>query len=113
MSVSLQTGVFRVLDEQGATRGTAFLLTGALAVTCHHVAEKTGWRIRLALHTGGEPVEAKCSPEDRHPEQDVAFLRLAYTPAGAQPLRLGRAGESGGHDYLSLGYPADGSVQGR
>ncbi len=113
MSQSLEKAVIRILNQQQETVGTGFLIADRLAVTCAHVVEaarpSTGNIIQtqfLCDPTGTRTLAMVCtagwSPAN---QEDIAFLELKGMAAGAVPLKMMLAKDSGGHRYTVLGYP--------
>jgi HEAT repeat protein len=110
----------RILDADGNTTGAGFLVAGRLAVTCAHVVEAAGsgpgQAVRVRFHRAGQPQAARVLAEgwspcqhDKNPSgDDVAFMEL--DTCEGQPVALGFSAQSGGHDFLALGYPEGGSV---
>jgi len=117
---ALEASVMRILDADGNTAGAGFLVAGRLAVTCAHVVEAAGsgpgQAVSVCFHRAGQPQAARVlaegwssCPNDKVPSgDDVAFLEL--DACEGQPVTLGFAAQSSGHDFLALGYPAGGSV---
>lgn len=100
-----ETSLIRIL--RGAeTRGTGFVVSQTMAVTCAHVIEKMGRkpgdRILVQFHAGGEQREASvlerywspsapAKPEDR--AEDIAILQIDIgnmgLPEAVAPAKLG------------------------
>ena len=120
MPQALEASVMRILDADGNTTGAGFLVAGRLAVTCAHVVEAAGsgpgQPVSVRFHRGGRPQAARvlaegwspCPRGQAHSGDDAAFLELDV-PEG-QPVTLGFAAQSSGHEFLALGYPEGGSV---
>ncbi|MGO4457938.1 trypsin-like peptidase domain-containing protein [Streptomyces sp. M-16] len=111
---ALPTATAQVLSPDGQPAGAGFLVAEGVLVTCAHVVEAAGGgpggRVQLlfphlagAPRTEGEVLDgAWRAPAD----EDVAIVRLAGTPAGAQVLPLGSAEGCRGHRVHSYGFPA-------
>ena len=129
--LDLTVGIVRILYPSGSTAGTGFIVhRDGIIVTCAHVVQDCGAgpgdTVRLAFHTTGEEREATVERNWwRDPKaEDVAILRLhGPLPEGVEPLPLGLAQHSRGHDFSSWGYrlaevfpsglAAEGKIQGR
>ena len=113
MTQSLEQSIFRVLDADGETTGTGFLVSESLAVTCAHVVEMAQVepgsvvRVRFECDENGDSLPALVLPESwsAASSKDIAFLRLAFIPEEARPVRLAYARRSDGHTYEAVGYP--------
>ncbi|MCB5167423.1 trypsin-like peptidase domain-containing protein [Streptomyces bambusae] len=110
----LPPAIAQVLGPDGQVAGAGFLVADGVLVTCAHVVEAAGGapggRVRLVFpHVAGAPgAEGEVLHENwRAPEaEDVAFVRLDATPAGARVLPLGSAAGCRGHRVRSYGFPA-------
>jgi hypothetical protein len=119
MTVDLRSVVVRVLDLQGVTAGTGFLVDDeGLLVTCAHVVDLAGsgpgGTVAVAF-LGDEPRPASVEAEYwRPPEaEDVAFLRLdGPPPEGARSLPLGSATGARGEAFRAYGFPKGKPTQG-
>ncbi|MFJ9821011.1 trypsin-like peptidase domain-containing protein [Streptomyces sp. NPDC101151] len=106
-------GVVRVLDREGATAGTGFLLTDdGLIATCAHVVHSAesgpGDVVELVFVVGGERMTATVDPDHwcGPDAEDVAVLRLEGTaPRTAVPLSLRRAAGGAGNRFMTYGFP--------
>jgi WD40 repeat protein len=111
---SRSASVARIIGPHGASVGAGFLVSGANLVTCAHVVAAAGGgpdaTVRVAFpqlpdspeifgHVLNEPWRA---PE----AEDVAVIKLATVPDGAQELRLGASDGCRGHPVSSFGFPA-------
>jgi len=113
--LDLEACVLRICDDTGRTRGTGFLVTETLAVTCAHVVKACGagpgGRVRVVFHRGGAARQAEVLPDGwRGPDgDDVAILSLqpegAPLPEGVRPARLGSIRACEGHRMRALGFP--------
>lgn len=111
----LEACVLRVCDKDGKTRGTGFLVSESLAVTCAHVIDlcgaKPGDRVRIVFHATGQECEAEvlCGYWRPANADDVAFLRLlpegGPLPVGVTPVTLGMTRACNGHKMRVLGFP--------
>ncbi|MET9729787.1 trypsin-like peptidase domain-containing protein [Streptomyces sp. NPDC006458] len=116
----LPMSVARILGPDGAVAGTGFLVAEDVVVTCAHVVEAAGGgpgsTVALAFPhladaerlEGTVPQELWRSPTG----EDVAFVRLAGTPAGARVLPLGSSEGCRGHQVRSFGFPAQAPPEG-
>src|SRR5512147_2033124 len=109
--VEIESSIVRVLDAQGAVVGTGFVADNGLILTCAHVITaakmKPGDVIQIALHTDDGQRDAHIVPEWwRDPDaEDVAVLQPTEPlPKCVQPLLLGPAKVSRGHEFYSRGY---------
>ncbi len=112
MDTGLISGIVRILDMDGNTAGTGFVVTGeGLIATCAHVVTSAGSRpgdvVNITFHATGETREARVEPDWwRAPDaEDVAILRLVGSlPKEVEPLPLGSSRASEGHEFSSRGY---------
>ncbi|WP_454320776.1 nSTAND1 domain-containing NTPase [Streptomyces phaeoluteigriseus] len=110
----------QVLGPNGAVAGAGFLVAEAVVVTCAHVvaaaAAGPGQTVLLAFPRAGGAVRVEGhvlgdlwrGAED----EDVAFIGLSGTPAGARVLPLGSAEGCRGHQVRSFGFPAQAPPEG-
>ena len=111
MAQNLDQSVIRILNPEGKTVGTGFVVAPDLAVTCTHVvnAARPGANGLVAIRyfLGEQAQVAQWDPESGAPADgdDVALLRLSGLPPGVTPVRLAGAASSAGHPYASLGFP--------
>jgi WD40 repeat protein len=113
MSISLTTSIVRVLNANGQTTGTGFVLADhGLIATCAHVVERAGAgpgdTVRLVFHHTGDEASAAiepkgwCAPE----AEDIAVLCLDEPlPVGVKPLPLGLAVGTANHPFETFGFP--------
>ncbi|MGX1274850.1 WD40 repeat protein/energy-coupling factor transporter ATP-binding protein EcfA2 [Streptomyces phaeoluteigriseus] len=116
----LLVAVAQVLGPNGAVAGAGFLVAEAVVVTCAHVvaaaAAGPGQTVLLAFPRAGGAVRVEGhvlgdlwrGAED----EDVAFIGLSGTPAGARVLPLGSAEGCRGHQVRSFGFPAQAPPEG-
>ncbi|MFF9011403.1 trypsin-like peptidase domain-containing protein [Streptomyces sp. NPDC014870] len=110
----------QILTPDGRVAGTGFLVAEGVVVTCAHVVEAAGGgpgaEVLLAFpHVVGVDQLAGTVPEElwRSVEgEDVAFVRLGGTPAGARVLSLGSSEGCRGHKVRSFGFPAQAPPEG-
>lgn len=112
----------RVLDDNGTPAGAAFLMPGALVLTCAHVvsgvlglsAERTlpadaEVAIDFPLATGSPRAMSRVlfsMPVAGDNTGDIAVLRLAGSPPlDAVPLRVVAADDLAGHRWRAFGFP--------
>jgi WD40 repeat protein len=120
LSVDLTTGIVRILNPDGSTAGTGFVVTDdGLIATCAHVVKTAGARpgdtVRVVFHATGEERQAHVEPEYwRDPDaEDVAVLRLEEPPPeGVTTLLLGSSGGTSGHSFKTFGFPDARPVKG-
>lgn len=121
MKVDLQAGIVRILNQDGTTAGTGFLVTGdGLMATCAHVVEAAGASpgdaLRIVFHAIGEEHAATVEPAywRASTAEDVAILRLEGSlPEGIAPLPLGGSTRAKIGDVLStFGFPDAKPVEG-
>jgi len=119
----IKEGILAILDGDGNVKGTGFLITKNLAVTCAHVvleasleagsAENDSIHARFANHV--DILKASIVPECWRDieDGDIAILKLETMPQDATPLRLGYAAQcSEGASFSSFGYAIVADVQG-
>jgi WD40 repeat protein/energy-coupling factor transporter ATP-binding protein EcfA2 len=120
MATDLPTAVAQVLGPDGAVAGAGFLVADAVVVTCAHVVTTAesgpGQRIVLTFPhlDGASRVEGHVMGElwrDAE-DEDAAFIRLSYTPAGMRIVPLGSAEGCRGHQVRSFGFPAQAPPEG-
>jgi len=120
MTEGLTAGIVRILDSEGKTAGTGFVITDdGLIATCAHVVQGAGAgpgdTVRVVFHATGEEHEAKVEPAWwRAPNaEDVAILRLdGPVPEGVIPLSLGSSAGVEGHTLTTFGFPDAKPVEG-
>ncbi|KJY20129.1 hypothetical protein VR46_44200, partial [Streptomyces sp. NRRL S-444] len=119
-SSDLAAAVAQILTPDGTVAGAGFLVTETVVVTCAHVVEAAGSgpggavllafpRVEGAERVQGEVPTGLWRGAER---EDVAFIRLAATPAGARLLPLGSADGCRGHGVRSYGFPAQAPPEG-
>ncbi|MEU1179370.1 trypsin-like peptidase domain-containing protein [Streptomyces sp. NPDC005820] len=116
----LLAAVGQILRPDGVVAGAGFLVADGIVVTCAHVVQAAGGgpeaQVLLAFpHVeGADAVEGQVLGEQwRAAEaEDVAFIRLSGTPAGAVTLALGSAEGCRGHQVRSFGFPAQAPPEG-
>ncbi len=111
----LEACVLRICDDKGQTKGTGFLVTETLAVTCAHVVKACGagpgGRVRVVFYRGGAMRQADVLRDGWREVDgdDVAILSLqpegAPLPEGVRPAQLGSPRACGGHRMRALGFP--------
>jgi WD40 repeat protein len=108
----IETSVIRILDKNGNTIGTGFIVQDDLAVTCAHVVEdagsSAGGEIPIKFFHGNEQQTVTVLQEswsDRN-QDDVAFLRLEMLPEDISPVRMGSSHGRIGHHFVALGFPS-------
>jgi hypothetical protein len=100
MTIDLKAGIVRVLEPNGETSGTGFVVTDD----------------GLIFHATTEEREARVEPEWwRDPDvEDVAILRLeGPLPEGVTPLLLGSSGGTSGHPFKTFDFPDVGKLHRR
>ena len=120
MPGDLSKGIVRILDSDGDTAGTGFVVTDdGLIATCAHVVQGAGAEpgdtVRVAFHATGEEREAQVEPAWwRDPDaEDVATLRLDRPlPEGVTSLSLGSSAGVEGHILTTFGFPDAKPVEG-
>lgn len=119
MPQNLEVSLIRVCNADGETKGTGFVVSDNLAVTCAHVVEDSDsgpdQSVKVVFHANGVMCEAEVLSEFwRSPDaDDVAVLRLLENgvplPNGVAPAVLGMNRASDGHAMRIVGFstPAD------
>jgi tetratricopeptide (TPR) repeat protein len=116
----LASCTLRICDTSGNTRGTGFVVSDGLIVTCSHVvqdeaSQKRGDprpdKVTVVFHANGARREAQVLSDFWRPAEgdDMAVLRLLprgeLLPAGVTPAVLGITRACRGHKMLALGFP--------
>jgi hypothetical protein len=116
MSEDLEKCLIRICDKQGNTRGTGFIVSDSLAVTCAHVVEDCGMtrcdRVHIIFYAGDDTTthEAGVISEFWRPPcgDDIAVLRLLPEgkplPKGVFPAELGMTNHCNGHEIETVGF---------
>ncbi len=119
MTGQLETSTLRILNPNGKTVGTGFLVAPNLAVTCAHVVVAAGAidgdTVQVQFTDRTEKISALVEPKYWRivKKGDVAFLRLESVPEGVQALRLAPAETSRpGSGFRSFGYANAAGLQG-
>jgi WD40 repeat protein len=120
MTAELTIGIVRLLNPQGETAGTGFVVTDdGLVATCAHVVEaagsEPGGSVRVAFHATEQEQQANIEPAWwRDPDaEDVVILRLqGLLPEEVVPLPLGSSANAEDHIFSTFGFPAAKSVEG-
>ena len=108
---ALENATFRILDSDGSTAGTGFLVTPRLGITSTRWASSRRGSLRLKFNGQDEIFRAENISDEFHPQ--VVLLRLEKIPEGITPLTLGVARNSQiGETFSIFGYPRDGSGNG-
>lgn len=110
----LDKSLIRVCDTRGEIKGTGFVVSESLAVTCAHVVEACGGapggRVRVVFHLNGEAREAEVVSEfwRASDADDIAVLRLlpegGRLPEGVKPLTLGSTRHCNGHRLRTVEF---------
>ncbi|WP_328871548.1 trypsin-like peptidase domain-containing protein [Streptomyces sp. NBC_00287] len=120
LASDLPMSVAQILTPDGRVAGTGFLVAEGVLVTCAHVVEGAGggpgtevllsfpYLVDADRVQGTVPAELWRSAEG----EDVAFIRLNRTPAGAWILPLGSAEGRRNHDVRSYGFPSQARREG-
>ncbi|MEH2306639.1 nSTAND1 domain-containing NTPase [Nostoc sp.] len=108
----LQAGIVRILDSDGDTAGTGFIVSDQLVVTCAHVISQEETppetvALVFLVHdhkTFTALVVVEYWRDQEH--EDLAVLRLQEPlPAKAIPLKLGTSVHIEGHQFKTYGFP--------
>src|SRR5713226_3143249 len=117
--MELTSGIVCILDAYSRPAGAGFVVSTVmenLIVTCAHVlGEPRPERVTIVFQSTGEQQEAKVIDQWWRSEEaeDVAILRIVgCLPPGVQPLPLGSAKGTVGHDVSTFGFPNVGQVKG-
>ena len=111
LSNALEYCVIRILNTNGITVGTGFLIAKNLVVTCAHVVRiagsKPGNNIAVEFYNVGQQQTCWVSENGfAEPQRDnIAFLQLDTQPDNVSPCVLGTSHDLLGHNYISLGFP--------
>ncbi|ONK15571.1 trypsin-like peptidase domain-containing protein [Streptomyces sp. MP131-18] len=106
----LAGGVLRVLRDDGAVAGAAFLVAERLAVTCAHVigagGAGPGPQVMVDVGVADGPGPFPATVREWHPDADVAVLELGAPLPGTRPVPLVETGDLlWGHRARTLGFP--------
>ena len=113
MAIDLKAGIVRILNPDGSTAGTGFVLSDeGLVATCAHVVQDSSGgppdSVALLLHATGDEAQATVEPDGWRPAdaEDVAILRLTEgLLEGIEPLQVARSNWSKGHRFETFGFP--------
>ncbi|NWG06848.1 MAG: SUMF1/EgtB/PvdO family nonheme iron enzyme [Chloroflexi bacterium] len=111
----LESGTVRCFHSDGATKGTGFLVSDRLVVTCAHVIQTSDGTVQVQFVGQDKMISARVLPEYyRDPDHgDIAFLLLESTPENIIPLPLGDSRHSlSGSPFRAFGYPVIGNIMG-
>jgi len=106
----LEQSIIRVLNANGTTVGTGFVVTDQLAVTCAHVIEAAGSTcgktVCIQFYHGAseQVVQVREDGWSAASKDDIAFLRIDGLPEGVTSVIMGSAANCDGHDYRSFGF---------
>ncbi len=119
MTNQFETSILRLINSNGKTVGTGFLVAPDLAVTCAHVVVAAGAidgdTVQVQFTGRSEKISALVDPKYWRDVKkgDVAFLRLDDVPDEIHPLPLGLAAQSqSGESFYSFGYASAAEIQG-
>ncbi len=119
MPHSIEASTIRILNSNGKTVGTGFLVSYDLAVTCAHVIVAAGAidgdTIQVQFTGRSEKINALVEPKYWRDVKkgDVAILRLDSVPDGIPPLLLAPAESCRpGSGFRSFGYTSAAGIQG-
>ncbi|MBK9926318.1 MAG: trypsin-like peptidase domain-containing protein [Anaerolineales bacterium] len=116
--MDIKSSIFAVLNQTGSVKGTGFLVAPNLAITCAHVIfaadAQPGDIIEVRFSGRIEKNKALVMTEYwRDVDQgDIAILQLDFSVLVADPLPLGVASSSSGHDFYSFGFATVTDVNG-
>ncbi|HBL12148.1 MAG TPA: hypothetical protein DD379_12205 [Cyanobacteria bacterium UBA11162] len=119
LSNRLRSGIVRVLDSEGQTAGTGFVVSDELVLTCAHVIgyadASPGYEVSLIFLVNGQQLTALVEEEYWRDadKEDVAILRLQESlPSEAKPLPLGTSANIKGHKVSTFGFTKDKPLEG-
>jgi hypothetical protein len=121
MAEILTSGLIQILRPDGSIAGTGFLISQEFAVTCTHVIAPDGAsmpkEVSVRFYGAAKLHPAAVDPQYCRPAEaeDIAFLTLVPPVADKQPLPLGSASGTNGHDFETFGFPslnAEGGIRG-
>ena len=124
MSEKLIQGIVRILNGNGYTAGTGFVVSESrLIATCSHViqnersqieGEPCPKEVKVIFHATGEKLNAKVAWWLPCNAGDLAVLRIEATlPSDVQPLLLGSPKGTDGHEICTFGFPGGlGDIEG-
>ena len=117
MGQNLEASLIRLLDKNGETKGTGFLVSENIAVTCAHVVEACGSvpgsDVQCVFHKTNERYYALVLGNLWRETEDIAVLQFHDNlPESLASIRFGETLGIDGHACLTLGYPQVGSMQG-
>jgi WD40 repeat protein len=119
MSQTIESSTIRILNLNGKTVGTGFLVSQDLAVTCAHV-------VVAADAIDGDAIQVQFTGKQQKisgvvlaqywrdiKSGDIAFIRLDAVPEEVTPLRLALAANSHANSgFHSFGYATAADIQG-
>jgi hypothetical protein len=119
----IEASTLRILDVDGKTVGTGFLVALNLVVTCAHVVkdagqtidEMAGGKIKVQFTGQNEKIDALVLPEywTNVENGDIAILKLDHVPDTIPVIALGLAAECQPRSvFRSFGYATAADVQG-
>src|SRR6266700_134595 len=100
----------RILNDEGQTFGTGFVISEQLAVTCAHiikvVGSDAGQKVNIQFFANGCQQTALVLSACWSPAyaDDLAFLQFEHLPQEVVPVVLGSPENCSEHSYLSLGF---------
>ena len=125
MSEQLAQGIVRILDGNGDIAGTGFVISqSGLIATCshviqHEVLQERGTlrpeKVTVVFHATGDEQDALVEPQWWLPWNagDLAIIRVeGMLPQGVQPLPLGPAEGTSGHEISTFGFPDVDAIEG-
>jgi len=121
----LTRGIVRILDGNRDTAGTGFVISeSGLIATCSHVIQHETLqergtpkpeKVTIVFHATGDEQDARVEPQWWLPWNagDLAILRVeGILPQGIQPLPLGSAAGTNGHEVSAFGFPNIDDIEG-
>ena len=125
MTEKFMKGIVRILDRNGVIAGTGFVVSeSGLIATCSHVIQHEALqergqprpeKVAIVFHATDDEQDARVEPDWFLPWNagDLAIIRAeGILPQGVQPLPLGSAEGTNGHEVSTFGFPDIGDIEG-
>lgn len=111
MHKPLEKSLVRIINRNGLTVGTGFLVANDVIATCAHVVEnaggKLGEEIKVIFYGRTQPIRATVLQEywRDSSKEDVAFLHISELPTSFYPVYIGSSQGTKTHAIHTRGFP--------